>query len=704
MMRSFLTASLLLAAGGLAAAEPLSLKEYDASKITVNGKAAVVKRGNTLVVTIPAEQRMHWPGINLKPQDGSRYFDLSRGSVLAMRIRNLTGRQIAVKCQIENPGANGRERCIRGGRAFEPGESAMLRVRYFRSGLAPESVKFEGGKNSPEGLAGRCNLDVQRISNIMLFVRPYGGEVRFEVSDIRIEEPFGGVSEAIRSPETFFPAIDRYGQYRHRQWPGKTRSDADLVRLRDTEAADLAAHPRPAGWNRFGGWADGPTLEATGRFRTQKYKDKWYFVDPEGKLFFSHGICQFEQDQVTGVTLREHYFEGIPAVGTPEAAGLYRKQGYAPGTDSFYRRMKVVPDAYDFFGANLRRKYGRDWQNAYRKRLYDRAASWGVNTLANWSSAKYVREGKMPYVIQTECRKAPVVAGHPGGVMRRFPDVFDPRFEEEIVKALQRNWAFAVEDPMCIGAFVDNEHNWGGETALAEAVIASPADQPAKREFLRRLERKYGSVNGLNDAWKCSYPSFDAFLESTRIPDSPAARQDLLAFNDELAERYFEGAKRAVKRFSPQMLYLGARFAGIPNRRIQSAAAKHCDVVSFNLYEYSVEELRLPGNADVPIIIGEFHFGTIANGNPHPGLQGSADDAERGHDYAACVTGALRNPLIVGTHYYRLIDQSAAGRSLDDENFGFGFLDICDRPYPEMVDAARRVARKLYEIRSGKKQ
>ena len=704
MLKFPMMAILLLVTGILISGDQFQLKDFDAAKITVNGKVTVRKNGEKLIVRIPAEQPIHWPGINIKPQNGARYFDLSSGSVLAVDLRNLTDRQIAVKCQIENPGANGQEHCMRGGMALEAGEKATLRVRYYRNGLAPDSVRFEGGKNAPEGLAGRCNLDVKKIANIMLFVRPYGKEIRFEVSNLRLEEPFQGVSEAVRSAETFFPAIDRYGQYKHKEWPGKTHSDADLIAAREAETADLAKNPPPRGWNRFGGWADGPALEATGRFRTAKYKGKWYLVDPEGKLFFSHGICQFEQDQVSGVTLREHYFEGLPPVGSREAKGYYRKQGYAPGSDNFYRRKKVVPDAYDFFGANLRRKYGTDWQNAYRRRLYERAASWGINTLANWSLTRYMQDGKMPYVIQTECRKGPVIAGHAGGAMRRFPDVFDPGFEESILTALKRDWAFAAEDPMCIGAFVDNEHNWGKDTSLAEAVIASPAEQAAKQGFLRWLKQKYRSLRQWNEAWKSSYDSFDAFLQSTRIPNSPAAKKDLIAFNDLLVERYFEGARRAVKKFSPEMLYLGARFAGIPSRRIQSAAARHCDVVSFNLYEYTVEDLRLPENADVPVLISEFHFGTIANGNPHPGVQGSVDDAARGHDYAAYVTGALRNPLIVGTHYYRLIDQSMAGRSLDDENFSFGFLDICDRPYPEMVAAARQVAGKLYQIRNENQQ
>lgn len=680
--------------------EPLRLDRFDASKVTVNGRASVAKRGGTLVVTIPARQEISWPGVNLKPQNGSPFFDLSRCSVLAMKIRNLTDRQIAVKCQIENLGANGKEFCIRGGRAFDAGETGTLRVRYFRNGIAPDEVKFEGVLSPFEGIDGRNTLDVKKITNIMLFTLPLGKEVKFEVSEIRLEEPFEGVPDALRSAASFYPAIDRFGQYNHREWPGKTRSAADLARAGERERADLATHPRPAGWNRFGGWAPGPQLEATGSFRVAKHGGKWHLVDPEGRLFFSHGICQFEQEQRTGINLREHYFEGIPLPGDPAGAGLYREQDYAPGADSFYRRKKVRPQVFNFFENNLRQKYGPSWAEAYRARLYERAASWGINTMGNWSLRLYARDGKLPYVLQAYSRGAPAIQGH-HGIWQHFQDVFDPRFEKAVETYLKTTWPFAADDPMCIGIFVDNEHAWGGETALAEAVLASPAAQPAKQEFRRRLEAKYGPVEKLNAAWKTAYASYGAFLESTALPDPQCAREDLAAFNDAIVERYFEGARNAVRRFAPQKLYLGCRFAGSPVPRIVKTAARYCDVLSFNIYEYSVEDFRLPENLDKPVIIGEFHFGTIAGGHSYPGLQGSASQSERGRDYRRYVEGALRNPLIVGVHYYRLIDQSPAGRSLDNENIGFGFLDLCDTPYPEMVRAARETAAELYDIRIG---
>ncbi len=39
----------------------------------------------------------------------------------------------------------------------------------------------------------------------------------------------------------------------------------------------------------------------------------------------------------------------------------------------------------------------------------------------------------------------------------------------------------------------------------------------------------------------------------------------------------------------------------------------------------------------------------------------------------------------------------------DGENYNCGFIDVTDRPYPYMVDAAIETAKSLYEIHSGTK-
>ena len=91
--------------------------------------------------------------------------------------------------------------------------------------------------------------------------------------------------------DPFFPFIDTFGQYRHKDWPGKAHIPCRPARhRREAEAKELAAQPGPKDWDKYGGWAAGPRLQASGFFRTEKVKGKWWLVDPDGRLFFSHGI------------------------------------------------------------------------------------------------------------------------------------------------------------------------------------------------------------------------------------------------------------------------------------------------------------------------------------------------------------------------------------------------------------------------------
>ena len=62
------------------------------------------------------------------------------------------------------------------------------------------------------------------------------------------------------------------------------------------------------------------------------------------------------------------------------------------------------------------------------------------------------------------------------------------------------------------------------------------------------------------------------------------------------------------------------------------------------------------------------------------------------------LTTALQHPLMVGAHWFQYSDQPLTGRG-DGENYRIGFVDITDTPYLEMIQAARAVAAKMYEIR-----
>ena len=55
-------------------------------------------------------------------------------------------------------------------------------------------------------------------------------------------------------------------------------------------------------------------------------------------------------------------------------------------------------------------------------------------------------------------------------------------------------------------------------------------------------------------------------------------------------------------------------------------------------------------------------------------------------------------PRVVGTHWFQWRDQPLTGRP-DGENYQIGFLTVTDAPYPELVEAARAVARTMYARR-----
>ena len=56
---------------------------------------------------------------------------------------------------------------------------------------------------------------------------------------------------------------------------------------------------------------------------------------------------------------------------------------------------------------------------------------------------------------------------------------------------------------------------------------------------------------------------------------------------------------------------------------------------------------------------------------------------------------------LIGTHWFQWIDQPNTGRG-DGENYNIGFVDITDRPYPDMVEAMKTTFGRLYDVHSGK--
>lgn len=684
----FLLLTALVVPALRAAPAPPAYNLFDFTRLT---PGAVIETTDAKALSAPPVLRVEtgqahkYPGITLKVPGGK--WDLTPYQAISVALKNAGAEAVTISCRVDNPGADGNKNCMTGSLRLEPGASGVLSVNLTATPWRPSPPLELIGMRGAPGMGDKLNP--ANVTQILLFVANPKAAHAFEVRTIRAE---GAVT--VIPAQKFLPFIDEFGQFIHADWPGKVHSEAELKQRVAQENADLAAHPGPADRNQYGGWTAGPKLKATGFFHVEKYQGKWWLVDPEGRLFWSHGIDCVRMESATPISDRESYFRNLPAPDSP-LAKFY-------GTGSFaahgYYQDKARFRTYDFAPANLLRKYGDNYAPAHADVTHRRLKSWGMNTIANWSDSRIYLQRRTPYTATISFRSK-VVEGSKG-YWGKFFDVFDPDFAQSMKRAIEKEKGTTINDPWCIGYYVHNEIAWGDDTSLAIAALVSPPDQAAKRVFLDDLKQKYATIEALNTAWGTTHASWEALRQSTNAPAVAKAGADLRAFYTKFAETYFRIIRDELKQAAPNQLYLGCRFAWV-NDLAAIAATKYCDVVSYNRYDYSVEKHKLPNNIDLPTIIGEFHFGALDRGMFHTGLKKTANQQDRALKYKEYVQGALRNPQIVGTHWFQYKDQATTGRS-DGENYQIGFLDICDTPYPEIVQASREVGYGMYPYRLGK--
>jgi hypothetical protein len=664
---------------------------FNAARLRVrDAQVERVERDGHGALRVRTGHAQDWPGLDLPAAFGP--WDLSAHEYVAMDVRNVGASAVTVYLRVDNMGADGVRNCLTKSVTVPVGGQGTVQVPLSRPAPGLSQIRLFGMRGLPWAMTADKTINPAEVVNLVVFVAKPTEDHAFEISNVRAGGQYQPPAETRLDPATFFPFIDEFGQYVHRDWPGKVHEVADFSARREAEAADLQAHPGPDDWDQYGGWQGGPQLEATGFFRPLKHEGKWWLVDPEGRLFWAHGVdCVTPYEGGTPLDDRDTWFRNLPAPDG-EFKSCYGKSwrsvhGYYTGKQ---------PRTFDFARANLMRKYGADFLPPFAAISHRRLRSWGLNTIANWSDAGIYLQRRTPYTVNLSFSSQQLQGSE--GYWGKFRDVFDPSFAEGIRKAMVGQAGKSANDPWCLGYFVDNELGWGDETSLAVGALLSPPEQAAKRAFVADLQAKYNTIERLNEAWGTTHASWEALLQARSAPDKQKAGDDLRAFYTRTAETYFRTIRDGIKETAPHQLYLGCRFAWV-NDRAAVAAARFCDVVCYNLYRTSVADFRPANGADVPLIIGEFHFGALDRGMFHTGLVAVANQAARAQAYRDYVQGALRNPYFVGTGWFKYMDEATTGRPLDEENYQIGLVDCCDTPYVETIAAVRDVGYGMYRLR-----
>jgi len=638
-----------------------------------------------------------YPGMRMDFVAGES--DLSAFGWITVAVSNTTAKPLTVSLSVKSRALQGSS--PGGSVNLAPQAAGVIRASMQTVPWSLDKpVELVGMRGYPSASGKGSKLfDVKRTISLHIFSSGKSGPAGFAVRSVKA----GGTARNVKilSADTFLPFVDVYGQFKHADWPGKVHSDEELDATRVTEAKWLEKNGAGtiAGADRFGGWAEGPQLKATGFFRTEKVNGKWWLVDPDGRLFFSHGVdCVNHGEGTTGIGFRESYFEWMPKKEDPDF-GRFLGKAWGKAAHGFYSESNHYPYAtFNIGAANMLRKYGVDWQNVARDMAHRRIRAWGLNTIANWSQADIYRLDRTPYTA-TFGTRGRVIEGSEGW-WGKFRDPFSPEFEKNIREAAANEAKRTGTDPWCIGWFVDNELSWGhDDMAHGRWILRSPAEQPAKLAALAWLKAKHTDVAALNAVWGTKYESWDALLASTALPDDAKAGEDLKGIHRLSVGKYYRTVAEAIKAAAPNRLYLGSRIAWGKDV-IYEEASKYCDVVSVNIYS-RIPRRDLPtGSVDKPMINGEFHFGALDRGMFHTGLVATSSQLERAQCYRDYVNACLDHPRFVGTHWFQWKDQPLTGRA-DGENYQIGFLTITDTPYPELVEASREIGATMYRRRYG---
>jgi hypothetical protein len=322
-----------------------------------------------------------------------------------------------------------------------------------------------------------------------------------------------------------------------------------------------------------------------------------------------------------------------------------------------------------------------------------------------------------------------------GGNLHVYPDFFSPGWTNYVSQAsatfggvkytgLFNQWKLKAmnDDPYCIGFFVDNEVHWNGGDATTDYAVAKSAlmdsrDLATKRHFLDLVAARVSSnPQKLAARWGISIPAAKTWsgLRTWAFPlrQSPKGllQSDLKEMSKAWVRHYAGTIKQGMTNLTPNKLYIGSRFLNSTFPQWMTDAMRdYVDVFTINaamspaqLANLHISENmnRYEGGGAVsaaderPVMISEFQFSDkLESGFYNDGVVEARDSWGRVKHYKDYIDALLKNPQIVGVHWYQYLDQAVLGRATDAgsvaNNAANGLVSVLDFPYASTTDEMR---------------
>jgi hypothetical protein len=495
--------------------------------------------------------------------------------------------------------------------------------------------------------------ELHGVDSIGIRMRAPIGNPEFEIRNITL---------AVDDPGDEYlgkiPVVDEFGQHNLVDYPEKIRSLEQLRAEWNAEDKDLDGQVPDYNYSRYGGYKQ-KQIKGTGFFRTEQIDGRWWFVDPDGYVFLSIGSGGNSGRGGTFkfVDKRPGWLKETPPEHLWQQTGN-RSDQRAQANNSNNRQT------VDFGTWNLYRRYGENFREQSMMMNAKRMEKWGVNT---GSSAFEQYNVPKPHMLYLRGFKAE-------DDLMGLSDIYAPGFAIQMDSVMKSFLPQNKDNPWIIGYFVGNEPAWIKQDLRLCDLILAGKDRPIKTELQQFL--KAGDTPERRKEF--IYNTFDTFLQTVR---------------------------NTMKRYDPNHLNIGFRFGNLNSldERLMEICRNAFDVLSFNCYDLTPDKammdraLRLSG---LPMIIGEFHFGTVDRGMAQSLWQVNSQQ-ERGVAYRYYTEQGYSHPGLIGTAYFTWNDQDLMGRTIDGENYNCGIVDVTDRPYKYQVKAMMETAKRLYAVHSG---
>ena len=321
--------------------------------------------------------------------------------------------------------------------------------------------------------------------------------------------------------------------------------------------------------------------------------------------------------------------------------------------------------------------------------LYD----YGFNCAGSWSDidaiTAYNKTAKSPLAYTVNWNFMSGYGRKRGGTYQQpghtgYPKdaifVFDPEFEtfcDERAQSLSE----LKDDPNLFGHFSDNEMPF--KFKALDNYLSLPKDDPG-------------------------YLAAKQWLKEQAISEDQITNEHRETFMAYVAEKYFSIVSKAIKKYDPNHMYIGARFYSSEKNHPQfmKAAGKYVDVITCNYYNVWTPDSASINNwtkwSGKPFIITEYYTKGEDSGMGNTSGAGwiVRTQADRGLFYQNYNLALLESKNCVGWHYFKYQDNDPTAKGVDPSNIDAnkGIVTARYKPWTPMLDKMKEINTQVYHL------